>query len=209
MTQTKPKYANFPERELKVVIGPNINATTTKALSRLSIGSYEMSFMQQERAVTTSDAARSAANHMARHQGYTVTHEQHRDFVCVLTIAKPEHQFKLWITTPFELTQSGHVIWCKFQETGGEQKVGVSFKLATSFTIDDVTHIIKAAEKNALKLADGEPYTLKGNPPPRFQKKDKTAAPAADATAATAEVPAAEVPADDVPAPAAGDQSAG
>ena len=39
-------YANFPERELKVVIGANINAVSTKTLRRMSIGTYEMSFVQ-------------------------------------------------------------------------------------------------------------------------------------------------------------------
>lgn len=196
MTQTKPKAANFPERDLKVVIGPNINATTTKALSRMSIGTYEMSFMQQERAVITSDAVRSVTNAMGRLQGYTVTPEESRDYVCTVTAANAEHVFKVWVTTPFELTQSGHVIWCRFTELGGEHMVGISFKLATSFNVDDVAHIMKAAQKNAVKLVEGEPYTLKGNPPPRFLKKavvEETApaesAPAAE-TAAPAEAPA-------------------
>jgi len=198
MTQTKPKYANFPERDLKVVIGPNINATTTKTLSRLSIGTYEMSFMQQERAKLTADAAKSTINAMARLQGYTVTHEQSREFVVAVTIANAEHTFKLWVTTPFELTQSAHLVWCKFSENEGDKKVGVSFKLATSFSADDFANIIKAAQKNAAPLAEGEPYTIKGNPPPRFQKKAK-----ADAEAAAPAAGAEEA------APVAGDQPAG
>lgn len=189
MTQTKPRYANFPEREFKVVIGPNINATTTKTLSRLSIGTYEMSFMQQERAKLTNDAVKSALSPMIRQQGYTATREESREFVCQMTLTHADHVIKLWVTTPFELTQSGHLIWCKVAETGGEQKVGVSFKLATGFSPDDIINIIKAAQKNLVKLADGEPYTVKGNPPPRFQKKDKAADPAAPAAG---EAPAAE-----------------
>ena len=42
MPEKPVTYANFPERELKVVIGPNINATITKTLRRMSIGTYEM-----------------------------------------------------------------------------------------------------------------------------------------------------------------------
>ena len=61
MLETKVKYANFPERELKVVIGPNINAASTKTLSRLSIGTYEMSFIQQERGKNTAKATRARA----------------------------------------------------------------------------------------------------------------------------------------------------
>lgn len=195
MIQNKIKYANFPERELKVVVGPNINATLTKTLCRMSIGSYEMSFMQQERAKATADAVKSVVNAMGR-QGYTVTFEEHRDFVSAVTVANAEHTFKVWVTTPFELTQSGHLIWCKYLDTAGEpdaQKIGVSYKLSTSFTADEASAVINAARKNALILPAGEPYVLKGNPPPRFQKK----APA-DAAAAPAE--GSDAPASDTPA---------
>lgn len=197
MTQTKPKYANFPERDFKVVIGPNINATTTKTLSRLSIGTYEMSFMQQERAKLTNDAVKSALSPMIRQQGYTATREESREFVCQVTVANAEHSYTLWVTTPFELTQSGHLIWCKYCELAGDKKVGISFKLATGFNVDDITNIIKAAQKNAVVIPEGESYTLKGNPPPRFQKKEKAA-----------ETPAADAPAAEAPAPAAGEQPA-
>lgn len=192
MTTHKIKYANFPERELKVVVGPNINAALTKTLCRMSIGSYEMSFMQQERAKASADAVRIAANALGR-QGYTVSFEQHRDFVSVVTITNSEHTFKVWVTTPFELTQSGHVVWCKYTETAGEpdqHKVGIGFKLSTSFTSDDIASILNSARKNAQVLPAGEPYVLKGNPPPRFQKKTP-AAPAAHAPSPeTNELPA-------------------
>ena len=42
MTDAKPKYANFPTNDPKVIIGANINAATTKTLTRMSIGTYEM-----------------------------------------------------------------------------------------------------------------------------------------------------------------------
>ena len=95
MPDQKVKYANFPERELKVVIGANINAASTKTLSRLSIGTYEMSFIQQERGKITGDAARTALNHVARPLGLTVSSEQSRDFVTALTAANAEHKFQV------------------------------------------------------------------------------------------------------------------
>ena len=188
MPETKVKYANFPERELKVVIGPNINAAATKTLSRLSIGTYEMSFTQQERGKNTADAARTALNHIAKALGLTVTQESHRDFVCTASAANADLKFQVWVTTPFELTQSGHIVWTKYQELTGEGKVGVAFKLSTGFTFEEIETVIKAAQKNAVVLPAGEPFTLKGNPPPRFAKK---AVPAADAAAA-ADAPASE-----------------
>jgi hypothetical protein len=105
MPEPKIKYANFPEHGFKVVIGPNINAVTTKALGRLSIGTYEMSFVQQERGATTGEAARIALTHIARPLLMTVTSESHRDYVCCLSAANAEHRFQVWVTTPFELTQ--------------------------------------------------------------------------------------------------------
>jgi hypothetical protein len=197
MPEIKAKYANFPERELKVVIGPNINATTTKTLSRLSIGTYEMSFVQQERGKVTADAARTAMNHLAKALGLKVTPESHRDFVCTISAANDEHKFQVWVTTPFELTQSGHIIWAKYQELTGDQKIGVAFKLATGFTFDDIETILKQSQKNAVKLAEGEPYTIKGNPPPRFAKKAavpaaEEAAPATAPVASESEAPPAD-----------------
>lgn len=186
MPEKPVTYANFPERELKVVIGPNINATITKTLRRMSIGTYEMSFVQQERGKNTADAARTALNHLAKALGLTATQEVHRDFVYGASAANAEHRFHVWVTTPFELTQSAHIIWTKYVELGGEQKVGVAFKLSTSFVCDDVEAVLKTAQKNAVVLAEGEPFTLKGNPPPRFAKK-AVAAPAAEA--ATGDAP--------------------
>lgn len=196
MPELKVKYANFPERELKVVIGPNINAASTKTLSRLSIGTYEMSFIQQERGKNTADAARTALNHIAKPLGLTVTHETHRDYVCASSAANAEHKFNVWVTTPFELTQSGHIVWSKYQELTGEGKIGVAFKLSTGFNFEEIEVVIKAAQKNAVVLPEGEPFTLKGNPPPRFAKK-AVAAPAAEATGdATAAAASEEKPAE-------------
>jgi hypothetical protein len=182
MPENKPRYANFPEQSFKVIIGPNINAATTKALGRLSIGTYEMSFVQQERGTATGDACKSALNVLSRATGMTMTVESHRDYVCTLSAANTEHKFQIWVTTPFELTQSGHIIWVKFTELGGEGKVGIAFKLSTSFSIEDVANLLKQAQKSAIKLPEGEPYTIKGNPPPRFAKK--VAAPAEGAAQA-------------------------
>jgi hypothetical protein len=193
MSENKVKYANFPERELKVVIGANLNANTIKALSRLSIGTYEMSFMQQERGANTSAAAKSAMNQLAGAMALTVSAQKHRDYCCWLTADNAEHRFQLWVTTPFELTQSGHIVWCKYQELGGEGKVGVSFRLSTGFVSDDILHLLKHAQSTAVKLAADEPFLLKGNPPPRFAKKK-----AAATTPATAPAPAST----DTPAPA-------
>jgi hypothetical protein len=190
MPENKVTYANFPERELKVVIGPNINAATTKTLRRISIGTYEMSTIQAERGKVTGDAARVALNHLAKALGLTVTPESHRDYVATASAANAEHKFTVWVTTPFELTQSAHIVWAKYQEIGGENKVGVAFKLSTGFTCDEIETVLKAAQKNAVVLPAGEPFVLKGNPPPRFVKKT-AAAPAEAATPETeAEKPA-------------------
>ncbi|MBA2479796.1 MAG: hypothetical protein H0V44_03965 [Planctomycetes bacterium] len=183
MTDVKPKYANFPERELKVVIGPNINASTTKTLTRMSIGTYEMSFTQQEKGTATTEATRLALSTLGRATGLTVTKEAHRDFVACFVAQNAEHKYQIWISTPFELTQAGHIVWVKYTELGSEGKIGVAFKLSTGFNADDVTNVVKAAQKAAVKLEAGEPFTIKGNPPPRFVKKTK-------ATDAAAEAPA-------------------
>lgn len=193
MTDSKPKYANFPERELQVMIGANINATTLKTLTRLTIGTYEMSFLQQEKGKATNDAVKNALHQLAKQLKLTLSSEKTRDFVGHHIAVNDDLQIKLWITTPFELTQAGHVIWVRHTELTGEMKTGVAYKLATAFTADDVTNLIKNAQKAAVVLAPGEAFNLKGNPPPRFQKKavaSDTAAPAADAPAA--EEPAAD-----------------
>ena len=196
MPEIKIKYANFPEHGFKVVIGPNINAVTTKALGRLSIGTYEMSFVQQERGATTGEAARIALTHIARPLQMTVASESHRDYVSCLSAANAEHRFQLWVTTPFELTQSAHIVWCKYTDLGAEGKIAVAFKLSTSFTSDEIETLIRNTQKNAIKLSAGEPFLLKGNPPPRFAKK---AVPAGDTSAPAV---AAAPPAGDAAAPA-------
>ena len=184
MSDDRPKYANFPERELKVVIGPNINAGTTKTLTRMSIGTYEMSFTQQEKGTATAEAARLAMGTLARAMGLTAASTPVKDYVSCHTAQSAEHKFMVWVTTPFEPTQANHIVWTKYVEVGGEGKVGVAFKLANAFSVDDIIAVLKKAQDNAIKL-DGEPFTLKGNPPPRFQKKAKPTegAPAADAPA--------------------------
>lgn len=176
MTDAKPKYANFPTNDLKVIIGANINAATTKTLTRMSIGTYEMSFTQIEKGKLTASAVRSAFNVMSKAQGLTLSSEASRDFVGVFTAINAEFHFQAWITTPFELTQAGHVIWILYKELAGENKVGISFKLATAFSIDDVVALVKTAQKNSVVLGEGDAYTLKGNPAPRFQKKEVLAA---------------------------------
>ncbi len=211
MSDAKPKYANFPEREPKVLVGPNISAVTVKALTKLSIGTYEMSFLQQEKGKQTADAARTALNHLGKANGYKLASESSKEYVGVFSAANEQIEIKLWITTPFELTQAGHVIWVRVKDLTEPNKLGVAFKLATAFTADEITNLIKTAQKNVVTLAEGEPYTVKGNPPPRFQKK---AAPAADAPAgdgasdapapgeapASSEAPASEAAAGDAPA---------
>ena len=190
MSESKPKYANFPERELQVAIGQNINATTLKTLTRLSIGTYEMSFLQQEKGKATNDAARTALNLLSKQAKLIPISEKTRDFVGHFIAQNEDVVYKLWITTPFELTQSGHIIWVRYSELTGDMKTGVAFKLATAFSIDDISNLLKKAHENAVVLAPGEAFTLKGNPPPRFQKKaaaDETAPEAVDVAATSDE----------------------
>jgi hypothetical protein len=182
----RPRYANFPEREPKVLIGPNINAGTTKTLTRLSIGTYEMSVAQQERGAITTEMARQALNAVAKAGGLTLSLEKTRDYVGCLVAQNADLKIQIWITTPFEPGQSAHIVWVKYAELTGEGKVGVAYRLNTAFTADDVGNVIRAAQKSAVVIPDGEAFLLKGNPPPRFQKKTATPAPAA------AETPAAE-----------------
>jgi hypothetical protein len=181
MNAPKPKYANFPERDLKVVIGPHINAATMKALGKLSIGTYEMSVAQQERGQATRECARLAMNHLAREIGLTVTAEETRDYLCCFVGVNDKNKFKLWITPPFESGQANHLVWVQYNELEGDKKVCVAYKLATSFTSEDILNVLKNAQKNAIVLPEGEPFELKGNPPPRFAKKNAAEAkPAAE-----------------------------
>src|SRR4051812_37569105 len=114
MTETKPRYANFPARELKVVLGPHLNATTMKALSRLTIGTYEMPVAQQERGKITCDAARFAVNTRAKETALTVEKQESRDFLISYVAANDQHEYKLWVTPPFESGQAAHLIWTKY-----------------------------------------------------------------------------------------------
>src|SRR4051812_10557234 len=183
MTETKPRYANFPERELKVVLGPHLNATTMKALGRLTIGTYEMSVIQQERGKQTCDGARHAVNTLSKELGMKAEHlPESRDFLTAFVAANDQHEFKLWVTPPFESGQAAHLVWTKYIAKA-DGKVGVAFKLATAFTSDDMYVQLKKAQDNAVELPAGQPYELKGNPPPRFQKKAKPDAAPADASA--------------------------
>ncbi|MBN8525340.1 MAG: hypothetical protein J0M02_08400 [Planctomycetes bacterium] len=190
---SRPRYANFPEREPKVQIGPNINATASKQLTRLSIGTYEMSVPQQERGQITTEAARVAMSAIAKAGGMQLTPEKSREFVGAFSAANADVKWNVWITTPFEPGQSAHIVWAKYTELTGEKKVGIAFRLNTAFTSDDVGNVLRTAQKNAQVIPDGEPYILKGNPPPRFQKKKVDAEPAADGAEAPA-APAAEAP---------------
>ena len=184
MTEVKQKFANFPDAALKVAIGANINAGTSKTLTRMSIGTYEMSFTQQEKGTATCEAVRVALNTLARSKSMQASAEASRDFLAAITAQNAEQRYQAWVTTPFEPTQANHIVWAKYTELSGEQKVGVAFKLANSFSVDDVLGILKTAEKNAVKLEPGDAFTLKGNPPPRFQKKKPAegGAPAGDAS---------------------------
>ncbi len=174
--ESRPRYANFPEREPKVVIGPNINATAAKQLSRLSIGTYEMSVSQQERGQITTEAARQALSAIAKAGSLTLEAVKSRDYVGAFTAKNNEFAWSLWITTPFEPGQSAHIIWAKFAELSGDGKVGIAFRLNTAFTADEIGNVLRTAQKNAAVLPAGEAYVLKGNPPPRFQKKGAPAA---------------------------------
>lgn len=185
-SDSRPRYANFPEREPKVILGPNINQVATKQLTRLSIGTYEMSVAQQERGQITAEAARVALGAVAKAGGLALTVEKTRDYVGAFAARNDDLCWQVWVTTPFEPGQSAHIVWAKYAELTGEKKIGIAFRLNTAFTADDVGNVLRAAQRNALVLPEGEPYVLKGNPPPRFQKKT-AAAPAPEA-----ETPAAE-----------------
>lgn len=183
---SRPRYANFPEREPKVLIGPNINANTTKQLTRLSIGTYEMSVAQQERGQITADAAKSALQAVSKAAGMAFQVEKSREFVGAFSAANDDLRWQIWITTPFEPGQSAHLVWAKYTELSGEKKVGIAFRLNTAHSVDDIGNVLRSAQKNAIVVPEGEAYVLKGNPPPRFQKKTALTEAAADAPAAEA-----------------------
>ena len=191
MPDVKTRYANYPERELKVVIGDHINPTIAKSITRLSIGLYEMSFAQQEKGKQTCDVVKSVLHVMGKTGGYQIEIGSHKDFVGVFTARHADHTIQLWVTSPMELTQSGHIIWVRVTDTAGENKIGVAYKLATGFAAKDVESVMASAFKAQVVLEEGAPFILKGNPPPRFQKKAVVAAPVA-AEPVAAEAPAAE-----------------
>ena len=193
MTDAKPKYANFPERDLKVAIGAHINATTAKALTRLTIGTYEMSFTQIEKGKVTCEAVRLALNQFGKANNLALATEPSRDYIGTYTASSPEVKFQLWVTTPFELTQANHLIWVRYQQLA-EGTNGVAFRLSNAFSIDQILDLLKAAQKNAIVVPAGEAYSLVGNPPPRFQKKGAAEVAPAAATEAEAdtEAPATE-----------------
>lgn len=184
---TAQKYANFPERELKVVLGPNINAQITKLIGKMSIGSYEMTVAQQEKIQRSVSNARLALNIVAREMQLSATANEDRDYACAFKAENAEHRFQIWVTTPYEGGQTSHLVWTKYTDLTAPRKIGVACKVNTAFTMEDMLAQLKLAQKNAVELKVDEPYTLKGNPPPRFAKK----APAAGAEAKPAETPAA------------------
>jgi hypothetical protein len=186
MPEAKLRYAGFPEREFKVVIGDHINPTNTKLLTKLTIGKYEMSFIQQENANITLAAVRETLNALAKAEGLVLSIEdKNREYLGIVSAKGAEKSYQVWISTPFELTQSAHLLWCKVTEGA---KSGVSFKILTKYTADDIANLVKAAQRSLIEVPAGEPYVLKGNPAPRFQKKAKPAeAAAAPAEAAPAE----------------------
>jgi hypothetical protein len=187
MPEAKPRPANFPEREITVILGPNINQVAHKSLGRFPIGTYEMSFAQQEKGKQTADAAKLALTTLLKGKGATIAVEESRDYVFVMSAVAPEYTWKLWVTPPFELTQSAHVLWVKYTEDG---KTGIAFRLNNAFSVDDVLGVFKTAQKNAVALGAGEAFILKGNPPPRFLKKGAAVETPAAAEAAS-EAPAA------------------
>lgn len=181
--ETRPRYANFPERGLKVVIGPNINAATGKTLTKLSIGTYEMSVQQQERGMQSVAAVRAALQALAKAEGLIIEERSEREFVGCLCASNDQVRWTVWVTTPFEPGQAQHLIWVKYAEIAGERRIGVAFRLNTQHKVGDIANTLRAAQRNAVALANGEPFVLKGNPPPGMTKKKESgeAPPVADA----------------------------
>ena len=186
---TAQKYANFPERELKVVLGPNINAQITKLIGKMSIGSYEMTVPQQEKIQRSVSNARLGLNIIAREMQLSATATEDRDYACAFKAENAEHRFQIWVTTPYEGGQTSHLVWTKYTDLTAPRKIGVACKVNTAFTMEDMVAQLKLAQKNVVELAEGDPYTLKGNPPPRFAKKVPAAG--ADTAAKPAEAPVA------------------
>jgi hypothetical protein len=180
------KYANFPERELKVVLGPNINAQTSRLIGKLSIGSYEMTVGQQEKIQGTVTNARLALNIIARELQLAASASENRDYAAAFTAENGAHRFQIWVTTPYESGQTSHMVWTKYTDLTAPRTIGVACKVSTAFSMDELLAQLRLAQKNAVELKEGEPYTLKGNPPPRFVKKTPTTA---DSASKPAEAP--------------------
>ncbi len=172
---TAQTYANFPERDLKVVLGPNINATATKLLRKMSLGMHEMTVAQQEKLSNSRNNGRHGMNALARELQLTVTGEDDRDYLAVYKAESSAHRLQIWITAPFEGSQTTHLVWAKYTDLTQPRRIGVTFKLATSYNSTDIQNILRAAMKSAVDLEPDQPFTLKGNPPPRFTKKVKPA----------------------------------
>lgn len=194
---TAQKYANFPERDPKVALGPHINANTMRLLAKLSIGTYEMTVGQQEKVAASAEYARHAINALSRELQIQPTSQETRDYLCAYTTEGQGHKFQIWVGTPFEGGQTSHLVWTKYTDTTAPRKIGIAFRISTAFNTDDMLNLLKQAQKNAVDLQADEPYMLKGNPPPRFVKKTKAEAPAGEAKPAEAEpaAPAGETPA--------------
>jgi len=200
MSEKKPVFANFPERGLKVVVGPYISATNAKLLRKLTIGTFEMSVNQQEKIGATVENARVALTDLAKDRGLTFELVENRDSAGAFKADGPNARLQVWIGTPFESGQTTHLIWAQFTDPSKPRHIGVAFKLNTSFSIDDIVALCKKAQDNARDLEADAPFEIVGNPPPRFQKKEK--APADSATTAD------EVPVEPT-GPLAGDPPAG
>lgn len=200
MSEKKPVFANFPERGLKVVVGPYISATNAKLLRKLTIGTFEMSVNQQEKIGGTVENARVALTDLAKDRGLTFELVENRDSAGAFKADGSNARLQVWIGTPFESGQTTHLIWAQFTDPSKPRHIGVAFKLNTSFSIDDIVALCKKAQDNAKDLEADEPFEIVGNPPPRFQKKEKAPA---DPAATGDEVPVEPT------GPLAGDPPAG
>lgn len=207
MSEKKPVHANFPERGLKVVIGPYINATNTKLLRKLTIGTYEMSVHQQEKIGSTVENARVALTDLAKERGLQFELVEHRDCAGAFKAEGPAARLQVWIGTPFESGQTTHLLWAQYTDPSKPRHLGVAFKLNTAFSIDDIVALCKKAQDNARDLEADEAFEIIGNPPPRFQKKAKEGAAPAEGAEPVAADEAPDAPAG--AAPIAGDPPGG
>jgi hypothetical protein len=201
MSEKKPAYANFPERGLKVLIGPHINATNTKLLRKLTIGTYEMSVNQQEKIGASVENARMALTDLARDRKLIFETVEHRECAGVFRAGNDECRFQVWISTPFESGQTTHLVWTQYTDPREPRRIGLIFKLSTSYSTDDFVAMCKKAQDAAVDLEPDAPVVIQGNPPPRFKKK--AVADAEKAAAEAEKVPEAGADAAPEPAPEA------